>query len=53
MFLFVRFYCSTNERKPSGDSQNAVYSIAAKSPDRAICIHISYERLDTGASSVP
>ena len=42
-----------NERKPSGDSRKAVYSIAAKSLDRAICIHFSYDRLDTVASSFP
>ena len=37
-----------DESKPSGDSRKAVYSIAAKSLDRAICIHFSYDRLDTG-----
>ena len=42
-----------DERKPSGDSRKDVYSVAAKSLDRAICIHFSYDRLDTVASSVP
>ena len=46
-------FIDMNERKPSGDSQKAVYSVAAKSLDRAICIHFSYHRLDTVASSVP
>ena len=39
-----------DERKPSGDSRKAVYSIAAKSLDRAICVHFSYDRLDTVTS---
>ena len=43
----------SNERKPSGDSRKAVHSIAAKSLDRAICTHFSYDRLDTVASSIP
>ena len=44
---------SRNEGKPSGDSRKAVYSIAAKSLDRAICVHFSYHRLHTVASSIP
>ena len=42
-----------DERKPFGDSRKAAYSMAARSLDRAICIHFSYDRLDTVASSIP
>ena len=48
-----RYSLFSNEKKPSGDSRKAVYSIAAKSLDRAICIHFSYDRLNRVSSSVP
>ena len=43
------FRIKWNERKRSGDSRKAVYYVAAKSLDRAIFIHFSYDGLDTVA----